>query len=93
MYEDHSIWAQWSGQAWPLNLAPDVIGYPDEKTNEHDHFPGDEANPVCVPDGGVCGTLETGPSAVCCPSFTCEASRTDSTFRCRSFRPNKFIHQ
>ena len=84
-YEDHSIWAQWAGQPWPLNLAPDVIGLPGEHTNEHGHFPGDAQNPICVTEGAVCGSTETGPTTVCCPSLTCQKQDSkDDYYRCSS---------
>jgi aromatic ring-cleaving dioxygenase len=87
-YEDHSIWAAWAGPSWPLNLAPDVIGMPGEHTNEYGHYPGDLQNPICVPDGAVCGEHHDGPVAPCCEGMACVSSRADSLLRC-SAAPTK----
>lgn len=97
-YEDHSIWASWAGQPWPLNLAPDVIGMPGERSNEHGHFPGDSKNPICVPEGGVCGEKggkNEGPIAVCCSDLACDPSRGYGVMRCsaKSSGPSRFAIQ
>lgn len=44
-YEDHSIWAQWAGQPWPLDM---TIFQQGNQTNEFGHYPGDPDNPLCL---------------------------------------------
>jgi len=69
MYEDHSIWASWSGQAWPLNM--ETLGDPGEKTNEFNNTYGDEDNPSCLPQNTVCGDSQSGPTTTCCSGLSC----------------------
>jgi aromatic ring-cleaving dioxygenase len=67
-YEDHSIWASWTGEAWPLNLAIFTEG---EQTNEFGQYPGDAENPVCMPSSTVCGDVQTNTTVLCCAGLAC----------------------
>lgn len=73
MYEDHSIWATWTGQSWPLKLYPEIIGSPGEQTGEISHTPGDEANPLCIPDNMVCGA-DGLVQGTCCGGSSCQCT-------------------
>jgi aromatic ring-cleaving dioxygenase len=86
-YEDHSIWAMWSGAAWPLDL---TIFEQGTQTNEFGHYPGDPDNPVCLFKGYACGDSVYGPSTICCNNLTCnpaeQVSPLDPTlhiYRCQ----------
>ena len=70
-FEDHSKWAVWAGQPWPLNLA---IFTPRTQTDEFGHYRGDVDNPVCLPKGAACGDgAEAGPAMACCGGLACRA--------------------
>ncbi|CAF3428321.1 unnamed protein product [Rotaria sp. Silwood1] len=70
-YEDHSIWAMWAGEQWPLDMS---IFEKETQTNEFGHYPGDSDNPVCLVKGGVCGDDQLSPSALCCYDLACKAA-------------------
>ena len=71
-YEDHSIWAAWSGPAQPLDMSIFDEGV---ATNEEGHWRGDAGNPTCMAAGTVCGDLERAYNAtttvLCCPGLAC----------------------
>jgi len=72
-YEDHSIWAQWSGNAWNLDMS---IFTPLTQTNEFDQKPGTAQNPICLNTGAVCGSSVedvgySAPQVVCCSGLAC----------------------
>jgi hypothetical protein len=52
--EDHSTWAQWTGQAWPLDMS---IFTPLTQTNEFDQKPGTDENPCAFPKLAMCVAL------------------------------------
>lgn len=67
-YEDHTIWAMWAGQPWPLDL---TIFEQGTQTNEFGQYRGNEGNPVCLNEGAVCGDSTFGPSTICCFDLSC----------------------
>jgi len=68
-YEDHSIWALWGGEPWPLNF--DIFEQ-NTQTNEFGSYRGDSGNPVCLSSGAYCGDLNAdGPAGVCCLGLQC----------------------
>lgn len=71
MYWDHTIWASWTGTPWPLNLAPEIVGIPGKRTHEIGHIPGDEGNPMWIPNDLVCG-VNNLVQAPCCEGSSCE---------------------
>lgn len=82
-FDDHTIWAQWTGETWPLNTSPDILGDPTKQSNEFGHQRGDEANMVCIRPGGVlcpatrCADPEESfyySWATCCPGSVCRNS-------------------
>ena len=70
-FEDHTLWAMWSGQPWPLDLS---IFTPGQRTNEWGEFRGNPGNPVCLSKGIVCGDSVFGPSTICCFDLSCQPS-------------------
>ncbi|CAF1091782.1 unnamed protein product [Adineta ricciae] len=70
-YEDHSIWAMWAGQPWPLDMS---IFEQETQTNEFGHHPGDSDNPVCLLKGAVCGDDQFSPLALCCYELACKSA-------------------
>eukprot|EP01099_Mayorella_cantabrigiensis_P005162 TRINITY_DN4046_c0_g1_i4.p1 TRINITY_DN4046_c0_g1~~TRINITY_DN4046_c0_g1_i4.p1 ORF type:complete len:168 (-),score=45.45 TRINITY_DN4046_c0_g1_i4:86-589(-) len=84
-YEDHSIWALWAGEKWPLNFN---IFIQNTQTNEFDAERGDSGNPVCLPANAVCGNLNAdGPNGVCCLGLQCLCP----TGQCVCVKPNQNI--
>eukprot|EP01094_Clydonella_sp_ATCC50884_P018523 TRINITY_DN3436_c0_g1_i4.p1 TRINITY_DN3436_c0_g1~~TRINITY_DN3436_c0_g1_i4.p1 ORF type:complete len:154 (+),score=38.16 TRINITY_DN3436_c0_g1_i4:191-652(+) len=75
-YEDHSDWALWSGQPWPLDMSIFDEG---TRTNEFGRHRGGPKNPVCMSDGAVCGDSEFGPSVLCCLGLECGLAHNDTT--------------
>jgi len=68
-YNDHSTWAFWVGQAWPIDLSIFPKG---EKDAEDGHYPGDTANPTCITQNTNCGSPEfPGPAIPCCHGNHC----------------------
>merc|ERR1712137_1001100 len=68
-YEDHSIWAQWAGEPWPLDMT--IFEY-ETQTNEFGQYRGDADNPVCLDEGAVCGDSSVfGPANLCCFNLSC----------------------
>jgi len=77
-----------TGAAWPINLYPEILGHPGEKTNEFDHHAGDDANPQCLKEQQICGTTSDGVQATCCGELTCSckaASADDNKCVCENF--------
>ena len=74
-YEDHSIWAMWAGEPWPLDMTIFEQGV---QTNEFGHYRGDPDNPACLPYGAVCGDtlFGPGPAALCCYSLACSVAES-----------------
>jgi hypothetical protein len=84
--EDHSTWAQWTGQAWPLDMS---IFTPLTQTNEFDQKPGTDENPLCVSQvGDVCGAIDLMHAnsyalvsqVACCSGMACSCG--SSVCRC-----------
>ena len=84
MWEDHSIWAFWVGQAWPIDL---TIWNPKEQISEFKHDIGDAQNPSCVPEGAACGSPEfKGPALACCENHTCACDSDRKNCRCKEVK-------
>ena len=86
-YEDHSIWSQWVGPAWNMDMSIFTQG---TQTNEFDEVVGTVRNPSCAPLKQVCGFGDPqapgyGPQVLCCSgtSCACDASSTDGACYCR----------
>lgn len=82
-YEDHSIWAQWSGPAWNMDMS---IFDQWTQTNEFGEYLGTDRNPSCLGAGGVCamGSQSTpgyGPQVVCCAGSACACDSAEC--RCK----------
>jgi aromatic ring-cleaving dioxygenase len=72
MWEDHSIWSFWVGQAWPIDL---TIFPKHEQISEFDHEIGDNANPSCIKEFQACGNPEfKGPALACCHGYLCSCN-------------------
>ena len=76
-YEDHSIWAQWTGPAWNLDLS---IFTPWTQTESFGQYLGSPENPVCLRQGGICADKTAraqysaaafAPQVVCCAGLAC----------------------
>ena len=68
-YEDHTAWAMWVGQPWPLYSD---MWIPGKKTSEKDHTAGDVDNPTCMKKNQNCGHIGfKGPGLACCEGTTC----------------------
>ena len=76
-YEDHSIWAHWTGPAWNLDMS---IFTPWTQTESFGQYLGSPQNPVCLAKGGICAdkTLRGqyskeafAPQVVCCAGLAC----------------------
>jgi hypothetical protein len=90
-YEDHSIWAMWAGEPWPLDMSIFDQG---TQTNEFgvfslsffvyscffyyssQHIPGDSDNPACLRKGAVCGDDQLSPTTLCCYELACKTAET-----------------
>jgi len=74
-FHDHTVWASWTGNSWPLNTSPDVLGPPDARSNEFNHTRGDIDNMVCIPSSfpnTSANRCHSGSMyAVCCPDSAC----------------------
>ena len=86
-YEDHGIWAQWSGTAWPLNMD---IFEEQTQTNEWAAVRGDNANPSCIAANATCGQAHpstwanSGAILACCEGTTCDCySSGGSSGKCQ----------
>jgi len=79
-YEDHSSWALWAGDRWPLNFHIFEKG---KQTNEFGHSRGDSGNPVCLPKGALCGRkADLGPLAICCFGSACGCDPASGNCSC-----------
>jgi len=83
-YEDHSLWAMWAGQPWPLDM---TIFEQGNQTNEFGQTPGDSDNPLCLAKGVVCGDSTFGVSTLCCENLACSSAEQnsvsgDQVYRC-----------
>jgi aromatic ring-cleaving dioxygenase len=97
MWEDHSIWSFWVGQAWPIDL---TIFDKGEQVSEEDHEIGDLANPSCIGKSNdkkeklACGHPDfNGPALACCSGFTCVCDKADKDCKCVATptTPNTFF--
>lgn len=74
-YEDHSIWAQWSGSPWNMDMS---IFTQNTQTNEFGEVLGAPHNPSCLAAGGVCGSTSTtgyyGAQVSCCAGSACQCA-------------------
>ncbi len=50
-YEDHSIWSQWLGSPWNMDMS---IFNQWTQTNEFGEVLGSAHNPTCLASGGIC---------------------------------------
>ena len=76
-YEDHSIWAHWTGPAWNLDMS---IFTPWTQTESFGQYLGSPENPVCLRKGGICADARLreeyskeafAPQVVCCAGLAC----------------------
>jgi len=84
-YEDHSIWAQWTGSPWNLDMS---IFTQWTQTEEFNHTVGDAANPTCLPSGQVCAFGDPtapgfAPQVSCCSGLACNCAPSDSQCICK----------
>lgn len=84
-YEDHSIWAQWSGSAWNMDMS---IFTQWTQTNEFGEVLGNSHNPSCLTRGGTCGFGSPnapgyGPTVLCCSGSACSCDSADGACYCR----------
>jgi aromatic ring-cleaving dioxygenase len=73
-YEDHSIWAQWSGPLWNMDMS---IFTPWTQTESFNQSLGTPHNPSCLSPGGVCAIGDPkadgyGPQVLCCAGTSCD---------------------
>lgn len=80
-YEDHSLYAQWSGSAWNMDMS---IFTPWTQTDEFGQELGTKLNPTCLAAGGVCDMNDYGPQSVCCSGTTCARGNHDANYYCKS---------
>eukprot|EP00047_Mylnosiga_fluctuans_P004065 m.232525 g.232525 ORF g.232525 m.232525 type:complete len:229 (-) comp12371_c0_seq1:64-750(-) len=82
-YEDHSIWALWAGDKWPLDMSIFTQG---TQTNEFNETVGDAGNPTCLSVGQACGSpFYTGPALPCCGRSYCQCDpATQRACKCSS---------
>ncbi len=69
-YEDHSLYAQWSGLAWNMDMS---IFTPWQQTDEFGEKLGTLENPTCMARNGVCGMQGYDPKSLCCSGMRCTA--------------------
>lgn len=68
-YEDHSSWAIWVGEPFPLKMS---IFTQNQQTNEFDQFAGNMKNPTCVSTNDVCSSpYFEGSFLTCCENLYC----------------------
>lgn len=86
-YEDHGQRAQWSGQPWQMYLGCCEAG---TQTVEFGEELGTPRNPLCLPQGEVCGFGDPktsgsgyGPQVVCCSGTTCDCPTGESQCVCK----------
>ena len=84
-YEDHSIWAQWSGSPWNMDMS---IFTPWTQTEEFGQSVGTPHNPSCLAQGGVCAFGDPsapgyGPQVLCCSGSACQCDAGASECFCR----------
>mmetsp|Transcript_11634 Transcript_11634/g.17653 ORF Transcript_11634/g.17653 Transcript_11634/m.17653 type:complete len:236 (+) Transcript_11634:90-797(+) len=83
-YEDHSIWAQWSGDKWNLDMS---IFTPHTQTESFNQTLGTPENPSCQPRGQVCaaGNHDSpgfAPQIVCCEGMSCSCGSKEGVCYC-----------
>ncbi|RYH08176.1 hypothetical protein EON65_41110 [archaeon] len=81
---DHSIWAQWTGPAWNMDLS---IFTPYTQTDEFGEVLGTSRNPSCAVQSDVCafGNPKAngfGPQVPCCSGLSCNCDAAYSTGQC-----------
>ena len=85
-YEDHSIWAQWTGSPWNMDMS---IFTPWTQTESFGKQLGTPENPACLSKGGICASAQDrttykdvgfSPQIVCCDGSACVCD--DSDLRC-----------
>ena len=88
-YEDHSIWAFWIGNPWPLDMS---IFEKNVQTNEFDRVPGNDMNPSCLKEKLACGSPEfVGPALPCCEGTYCSCNGYDlRNCNCEKLNSHKF---
>ncbi len=83
--EDHSIWAQWSGPAWNMDMS---IFTPWTQTESFGKSVGTPENPSCLKKGGVCAFGDPkapgyGPQVLCCAGSACNCDSNSSECFCQ----------
>jgi aromatic ring-cleaving dioxygenase len=77
-YEDHGIWAQWTGPSWNLDTS---IFTPWTQTESFGQHLGTTENPACLTSGGICADFKDkkqyydisfAPQIVCCAGMACK---------------------
>ena len=81
MHVDHSIWAQWTGSAWNMDMSIFTQG---TQTNEFGEVLGTSKNPSCAAKQEVCA-FGNGyiPSVLCCAGTTCSCDNASTEGKCR----------
>lgn len=84
-YEDHSIWAQWSGAPWNMDMS---IFTPWTQTESFGQSIGTANNPSCLAAGGVCAFGDSsapgyGPQVLCCAGSACACPTGSSECYCQ----------
>lgn len=88
-YEDHSIWAQWSGAPWTMDMS---IFTPWTQTESFGKYLGTPENPVCLAHGGMCADAKSAqvynskafaPQIVCCAGLNCDCASGDGHCFCK----------
>lgn len=79
-YEDHSKWAQWTGDKWNMDM---LIFTPETQTESFNQTRGTPENPVCVSSAGMCAVgnpseLAFAPQVVCCFGLSCKCASEQS---------------
>lgn len=73
-YEDHSDWAQWTGDKWNMDMS---IFTPNTQTESFNQTLGTPENPACLAnEGDMCAagdasSLGFAPQVVCCAGMSC----------------------
>ncbi len=89
-YEDHGIWAQWSGSPWNMDMS---IFTQWTQTESFGQKLGTPENPACLSAKGMCADKltvqqaqyrdEYVPQIVCCAGLACQCDSSDGHCYCR----------
>lgn len=83
-YEDHSIWAQWTGSSWNMDMSIFTQG---TQTNEFGEPLGTVRNPSCAATQEVCAfgdvnSASYAPSVLCCAGTSCNCDDASTSGKC-----------